>query len=113
MADSSKDIQLRELKDMVAELKNLIKIYLDYMMEERDSENKKLLIAIDDLDLCNANAYKMAEQIRKYLIIPDVVIVMAVKVEQLQMCVQEENFRNYRNVLSNGEKPSEFYEEVR
>ena len=54
---------------------------------------KKLLIAIDDLDLCNANAYKMAEQIRKYLIIPDVVIIMALKIEQLQMCVQEENFK--------------------
>ncbi len=112
-ANISNLAKMGESTKLKRELKNLIKIYLDYMMEERDSENKKLLIAIDDLDLCNANAYKMAEQIRKYLIIPDVVIVMAVKVEQLQMCVQEENFRNYRNVLSNGEKPSEFYEEVR
>ena len=51
-----------------------------------------------------ANAYKMAEQIRKYLIIPDIVIVMALKVEQLQLCVQEENFKNYSNVLKNQEK---------
>lgn len=60
------------------DLSNLVKLYLDYMMTE-DSRNqytsKKLLIAIDDLDMCNANAYKMAEQIRKYLIIPDIVIV--------------------------------------
>ena len=86
------------------DLSNLVKLYLDYMMME-DSRNKytskKLLIAIDDLDMCNANAYKMAEQIRKYLIIPDIVIVMALKVEQLQLCVQEENFKNYSNVLKN------------
>lgn len=62
------------------------------------------MIAIDDLDMCNANAYKMAEQIRKYLIIPDIVIVMALKVEQLQLCVQEENFKNYSNVLKNRKK---------
>ena len=89
------------------DLSNLVKLYLDYMMPE-DSRNqytsKKLLIAIDDLDMCNANAYKMAEQIRKYLIIPDIVIVMALKVEQLQLCVQEENFKNYSNVLKNQEK---------
>ena len=50
------------------DLSNLVKLYLDYMMPA-DSRNqytsKKLLIAIDDLDMCNANAYKMAEQIRK------------------------------------------------
>lgn len=93
------------------ELKLLIKIYLEFMVS--GNGKKKLLIAIDDLDLCNANAYKMAEQIRKYLIIPDVVIIMALKIEQLQMCVQEEKFKNYSNILRGGEKPSEFYEEVR
>lgn len=30
-----------------------------------------------------------------------IVIVMALKVEQLQLCVQEENFKNYSNVLKN------------
>lgn len=105
--------KMGESTALKGELETLIQLYLDYMMRESDCRNRKLLIAIDDLDLCNANAYKMAEQIRKYLILPEVVIVMALKVEQLQMCVQEENFKNYRNVLTGGEKPSEFYEEVR
>lgn len=35
MADSSKDIQLRELKDMVAELKNLIKTLQETVDAER------------------------------------------------------------------------------
>ncbi|MBU5481556.1 hypothetical protein [Blautia sp. MSJ-19] len=86
------------------DLSKLVKLYLDYMLKDETHTgytSKKLLIAIDDLDMCNANAYKMAEQIRKYLIIPDIVIVMALKVEQLQLCVQEENFKNYSNVLKN------------
>ena len=29
------------------------------------------------------------------------------------MCVQEENFRNYKNILQSGNQPSEFYEEVK
>ena len=64
------------------DFRQLIDAYLDCMMNV--DRPKKLLIAIDDLDLCNSNAYRMSEQIRKYLIIPNVVIVMAIKIEQLQ-----------------------------
>lgn len=112
-ANISNLAKMGESTALKRELEKLIKVYLEYMICEADSKHRKLLIAIDDLDLCNGNAYKMAEQIRKYLIIPEIVIVMALKIEQLQMCIQEENFKNYRNVLSGGEKPSEFYEEVR
>lgn len=112
-ANISNLAKMGESTALKRELEKLIKVYLEYMICEADSKHRKLLIAIDDLDLCNGNAYKMAEQIRKYLIIPEIVIVMALKIEQLQMCIQEENFKNYRNVLSGGEKPSGFYEEVR
>ena len=37
MADSSKDIQLRELKDMITDLKNLIKT----LQATVDAENKR------------------------------------------------------------------------
>ena len=105
--------RMGEGTELKGKVQSLIKTYLDCMIESGSAENKKLLIAIDDLDLCNASAYKMAEQIRKYFIIPNVVIVMALKVEQLSMCVQEENFRNYKNILQSGNQPSEFYEEVK
>lgn len=105
--------RMGEGTELKGKVQSLIKTYLDCMIESGSTENKKLLIAIDDLDLCNASAYKMAEQIRKYFIIPNVVIVMALKVEQLSMCVQEENFRNYKNILQSGNQPSEFYEEVK
>lgn len=55
---------------------------------------------MDDLDLCNSNAYKMTEQIRKYLILPKVVIIMAVKVEQLELCVEEKTFSDFKEIVS-------------
>lgn len=97
----SKLSKLGESTGLRNELKQLIKLYLDFMLRPLDSDKKRksLLIAIDDLDLCSSNAYKMAEQIRKYLMIPNVVIVMAIKVEQLRLCVLEENYRNFKKIL--------------
>lgn len=107
----SKLSKLGESTGLRNELKQLIELYLDVMLDFSNSNKKYrcLLIAIDDLDLCSANAYKMAEQIRKYLIIPNVVIVMAIKVEQLRLCVQEENFRRYRNIINAGVKHLRLY----
>ena len=62
----SKLTKLGESTKLKEELTELIKDYLNFM-ETRDGK-KQLIIAIDDLDLCSANAYKMTEQIRKYLI---------------------------------------------
>lgn len=96
------------------ELKQLIKLYLDVMLGSFNSNNvrKSLIIAIDDLDLCSSNAYKMAEQLRKYLIIPNVVIVMAIKIEQLQLCVKEENFKSYKNIIQTKVQRPELLEEM-
>ena len=48
MADSSKDIQLRELKDMVAELKNLIKT-LQKTVDAANEREKSLTQERDNL----------------------------------------------------------------
>ncbi len=63
-------------------------------------KSKKLLIAIDDLDLCNEHAYEMAEQVRKYLILPNVVVLMAIRIEQLQMGVEEKNREDFKQVIA-------------
>ena len=69
------------------------------MSNKAEKSDTQLLIAIDDLDLCNQAAYKLAEQIRKYLIIPHVVIVMAVKNDQLQLAIQEKNINEYKELI--------------
>lgn len=101
-----------ELRD---ELEKLIKMYLEIMVKEQRNDKRKceasLLVAIDDLDLCSSHAYKMSEQIRKYLILPNVVIVMAVKIEQLELCVKEKNIKNFKNILYKRQE-DEIFDEI-
>jgi len=75
-------------------LKELIDIYLDI------KDKKHLLICIDDIDLNNAQAYKLVEQIRKYLIIPNATILMAFKMEQLSDVIKIQLTNDF-NVLLN------------
>lgn len=73
----SKLAKLGQSTELRYELEELIKMYLEIMMKAQgaDKEGKTgcLMIAIDDLDLCSFHVYKMAEQIRKYLLIPNVI----------------------------------------
>lgn len=94
--------KLGESTGLKEDLQKLIEWYLEFIGKSSVSEKKKqyLIIAVDDLDLCNSNAYKMTEQIRKYLILPEVVIIMAVKVEQLELCVEEKTFSDFKEIVS-------------
>ena len=91
--------KLGESTNLKNDFENLIIQYLEFMNNKAEISKSQLLIAIDDLDLCNQVAYKLAEQIRKYLIIPHVIIVMAVKNDQLQLAMQEKNINEYKEVI--------------
>lgn len=89
--------RLGDSTNLKRELIKLIRQYLKFMSNEKKGEDEcKLIIAIDDLDLCSDKVYRMAEEIRKYLIIPNVVIVMALKVEQMEDCIREKYIHDYR-----------------
>lgn len=67
---------------------DLVKSYL----EEMTGSNKNfLVIQIDDADLNSNVTYKMIEDIRKYCIIPNVIILMSVNIVQMHY-VLEQNF---------------------
>lgn len=70
------------------EMSKLVDSYLKLFIE--DNGNSFLIIPIDDLDINIEYAYKISEQIRKYLVIPHVIIIMAVKIEQLKQCAEME-----------------------
>ena len=104
----SKLSKLGESTNLKRELKKLVAEYLEFMEKCQKktsvSAKKFLIIAIDDLDLCNSNVYKMAEQIRKYLIVPQIIIVMAVRMEQLKLCVQEMNLHEFQMLSKSSEQ---------
>lgn len=104
----SKLTKLGESTNLKKAMAELIRDYLEFM--NQNEKNQQLIIAIDDLDLCSANAYKMAEQIRKYLIIPQVAIVISVRIEQLELCIREKNMRDFRKLYKN--RDNEVYRQL-
>ncbi len=84
--------QLSSGIDLKESLRNLIKEFLKFF------GRKILLITIDDIDQNFSRAYEMAEQIRKYLIIPGVIIQLAAKLEQLSDVIQIKMALQYKNL---------------
>lgn len=61
-----------------------------------------LIISVDDIDLNAKQAYSMVEQIRKYLVLPNVVILFAVKIDQLANVIENSLIGDFRNALDKG-----------
>lgn len=73
----------------------LVKAYL------RCKGKRHLIISIDDIDLNISEAYRMMEQIRKYLVIPNVVVLLAAKLEQLKNNIVLNHTKYYTPILGN------------
>ena len=84
-------------------MEKLVKCYLDYFKSENDESQHMLVIAIDDLDVQTNHTYQMIEQIRKYLIIDNILILMGVKLVQLSDLIKKkfvEDFKDKNNILT-------------
>lgn len=96
-------------------MEDLIAFYLELIPKfvgRKNQKCEKLLIAIDDLDLCNEYSYVMAEQIRKYLILPNVIILMAIKIEQLELGIEEKNRRDFEKTIAGRKGEGSLEEEI-
>lgn len=76
-------------------IKELVRKYLEVIGGE------VLVVGIDDIDLNTKQAYRMVEQIRKYLILPNVIILMAVKLDQLGSVIRLELTKQFMDVMNN------------
>lgn len=55
-----------------------------------------LVIQLDDTDLNTQNAYKIVEDIRKYFMIPNVIILMAIDISQLTKAIEQYFINRYQ-----------------
>lgn len=100
--DISEDDSVERLVDLAASVKMqsafqlLVNRYLDLVKKD------VLVIPIDDIDLHVTGAYKMVEQIRKYLIQRNVIVLMALKLEQLEKVLENEYLQQYQYVIDKG-----------
>lgn len=85
---SNKKLELPEEQEGLSALSEGVNLssYLSKLVQAFLKCKKKefLVISIDDIDLNISETYKMMEEIRKYLVIPNVVILMAAKLKQLK-----------------------------
>ena len=75
------------------DIQELIQRYLKFF--DRDI----LVIPIDDIDLHSSCAFEMVELIRKYFIQYNVVILMALKIEQLDKVIESTYLKQFSNLL--------------
>jgi len=82
--DNEDDLeQLEQLKCSLQLKKDVFELVEEYMKVTRAKENTKLIVCIDDLDLNTSTAVSMMEWIRKYLIQPNILILMAINLDQM------------------------------
>lgn len=85
--------QISEIGDssnLRQKFQELLRLYLREMAGTPDSNEKHyLVIQIDDADLNTDCAYNMVEDLRKYCILPNIIVLMAVHIEQMQQIVEQ------------------------
>ena len=77
-------------------MEKLVKSYLDFFHGDSHGKKKMLVIAIDDLDVQTNHTYNMVEQIRKYLIIDNVIILIGVKLVQLSDLIKKKYSEDFK-----------------
>lgn len=77
-------------------LYHLVLQYLKFMYPDQKGF---LVIAIDDADLNTDRVYGLLEEIRKYLMLPRVIILMAANLEQLECTVEQYFIKVYETSL--------------
>ena len=103
---------LEDLKDLTASMNlrkslwYLVQDYIIYMY----GEGHQLVLDIDDIDLNMTNAYETIEQIRKYLKIPGLIILMSVKLDQFANVIRIKHAKEYETLLKTNQ--DKYYEVV-
>ena len=81
-----------ELQESIHEL---VRLFLKYVHKDF------LVIPVDDIDLHSIYAFEMAEQIRKYLVQDNTIVLMALRIEQLQYAIERHYISHYELMLKN------------
>lgn len=80
-------------------LQNLIASLLELVCKKADG-NQFLVIPIDDTDLATEEVFHICEDIRNYLSIPNVIVLIAVDFKQLTYAITQKYMGNYQTLLA-------------
>lgn len=95
------------------ELQILITDYLDIFEYGKIKENNSyLVIAIDDVDMSGKKAHYILEQIRRFLCIPNVIVLLTADIDRLQSACEWRYKKAYKDALNRRMFISEYLEKV-
>lgn len=94
--------------DLRDDIRNLVSLYMKFIKKE----NGLLVLSIDDIDLNIDEADRMTEQIRKYLVAPNIIILLAVKLDQLTTIKNLRYSEKYMYLLDSGKLEYDTVEEM-
>lgn len=86
-------LKLTASVNMRNDIQELVSLYLDFINKDF------LVVSIDDIDMHAEHAYEMAEEIRKYLKQPKIIVLMALKLEQLEQTIELHNRKLYDKMI--------------
>ena len=110
--DDFDDIEKLSDLSLAIDLKNDIKKLVDTYLRFVKKEGGVLVLSIDDIDLNLSEADTMAEQIRKYLVTPNIVILFAAKLDQLATIKKLHYAEKYETLIRNHELHFDTIEEM-
>ena len=90
--------QLGDSSKLKENLYELIERFLENTKMENDIKNRFLVIPIDDADLSIQGVFRICEDIRKYLSIPNVIILMAANFEQINFAIYQNYLLQYKTI---------------
>lgn len=103
--EKNSDDFLEELNNLSAavNLRTSIEELFEQFIEYTGWKNTILIIPIDDIDLNRTGVTNMIEQIRKYLINPNLLILMAFNTRQMYMIETQEFAETYKTMIDRGQ----------
>lgn len=97
--DLSSLADLGDSSCMKQKMNRLVKDCCKFLRPAEDRK-KMLVLQLDDTDLNAQHAYEILEDIRKYLVIPGVIILMATEMTQLSLIVEQHFVREFKEIIA-------------
>lgn len=81
---------LGDSSHMKRTFQELVFLFLELIFQVKPGDGQKFLVLqIDDADLSASNSYRIVEELRKYCTVPNVIILMATDLKQMELTVEQ------------------------
>ena len=93
--------ELGDSLDLKSDFFNLLENFFHLL--NKDPKESFLLVQLDDTDLQFTRAYDVLEETRKYLALPNVIVIMATDIDQLRFLVAQHYYKDLKIAVKHNE----------